>query len=350
MRDRYHSLLQILGCLAVIAFHGRVPFADGGWAAVVLFFVLGGHNMANALVATDSAGKLMAQRYKRLVVPLILFSPVVIAVAWAQQDRSNALGYLAASPFLAHNLLRPWFAHWEPGDSVWIPLWFVGTLFQLQCLALLCRRWISTRSIPVLIGTACALGFGSRLAIGAALGVHHGEISRHAADVVYWFPLTHIESLAFGILLARGTFKPGRHLWPILAVTLLLGGLQILWHRFGSRALGYNLGLVENFQFVWGYPVLGLLFAALVDKDNPLAKAIHRFRLPPGLDSVLNSLSRASFWAYITHGALLLALLTVMENARGVLAYSNASRLATAGAAAVLAFAIGLLATRRRAA
>ena len=56
-RDRYQSLLQVIGLIAIVTFHVGPPGAGAGWSAVALFFALAGFNMARRL---DDQGPVMS--------------------------------------------------------------------------------------------------------------------------------------------------------------------------------------------------------------------------------------------------------------------------------------------------
>ena len=70
---RYVNLLQIGGALAIIAFHvGLWGLKSVGWIAVIVFFVLAGHNMAGTAGRSQSVFKYAGLRFHRMAFELAI--------------------------------------------------------------------------------------------------------------------------------------------------------------------------------------------------------------------------------------------------------------------------------------
>ncbi|MFO0810382.1 MAG: acyltransferase [Gemmataceae bacterium] len=305
MHSRYQHLLQIAGTIAVVGFHAGVEPLAAGWTAVPLFFVLAGARMAPALKRDETIGSYLRRRIARLLPELACV--YILCLALLVRTRGQGLTVFAVTaPAFLFNWTRPIIAFvWL--DWVFIPLWFVGSLVQLQGLAMALRGPLRRASAAVVVVGAVAVGVGTRAAIAAIVGVGDGALSFEVADALYWTPFAHIEALAFGILVGRGDLEGlGRWLLAILAGTLALGAINLRLDRaIPIASLGYPVALERNWQFLWGYPVLAAAAASLASPANPLARWVDRARLSASWDRLVEALAGLTYGVYVFHGAWL---------------------------------------------
>src|SRR3954464_14953200 len=80
-KDRYISVLQVVGTVAVIAFHVGARGSGAGWTAVVLFFALAGFNMAGAGRRSDTIREYGYSRFQRMIFPLAIAWGLVLVTA-----------------------------------------------------------------------------------------------------------------------------------------------------------------------------------------------------------------------------------------------------------------------------
>ena len=316
MRCRYHALLQIVGFLAVVAFHSEVTFMGSGWFAVELFFALAGYNMVGALQQRSTLPRYAWARYRRLALPLLLLVPAVALLVTV--GSSAAATYAVAAPLQLHNLTRVAMTEVRDLDMAWMPTWFVAALFQLQLLAFLLRRVLVSASLKLVLSGTAALGLGFRYALGEVLDGGDGSLSFSAADALYWAPITHVEALVGGVLLGLGRFNSGR----IISVTLFacLGAFAVTFFS-EYPSLAFPLGLGDSGEHVWGYLVLATFAVVLIDKRQPLARWVLGWQLAPSVDRAIAIVSQYTFVAYLAHGSVLAVSTYALQRVSGGAAF-----------------------------
>ncbi len=317
MRCRYHALLQILGFVAVVAFHAEMPGMDGGWVAVELFFALAGYNMAHVLRQSSTFKYYLVARYRRLTPPLLLLVPAVVLLIVL--GSKSAITFAVFAPLQLHNLLRVTMSDWRLTDMAWIPSWFVAALFQLQLLVFLARGVLMSAHVGAVVLGAAGLGLGFRLIAGEMFLGAEGALTFAAADALYWAPLTHIEALIGGLQLGLGRLRlPRRALMAALAVVgIALCALALAFVDYAT--LGFPLGQGGAGEHVWGYLALAIGAVVLVDKRQFLARWVLSWKLSPKADAAIESVSRLTFLGYLLHGSVLAlalrGLLRLMDGA-----------------------------------
>lgn len=160
--DRIHSMdnLRALAMLAGVVFHAALaysplmhpfwPAADAGRAALVdavawflhmfrmpLFFVVAGY-FAALLAARRGMGGLFRNRCARVLLPLLLFLPLVLtSMHWLTANAAATV----AHPSPALDWIRAWIDEHGtlPSASGWVHLWF---LFYLMLFTLLV--WVAS--------------------------------------------------------------------------------------------------------------------------------------------------------------------------------------------------------------
>ncbi len=312
---RYLELLSILGTVAVIGFHCQVQEFRAGWIAVVFFFVLAGVRMAPAIDRDERAFSYGLRRLQRLAPEFLCV--YLVALCWLVWKPSLGLKLFAATGIVfAHNWTRAYF-DFSYQDWLFIPLWFVGALVQLQVLAMVFRRWLRQLSAGALFTAAVMVGVASRLSISLVIGGNDGNIPVRLADTIYWTPFAHIEALIGGFLLGRGEWRSlGRGMPLIVAFAAILGAANLYVSGLPPMTLGYPVGLPQNYEFLWGYPVLAVVAMSCVSQTNFLRYWVDRMVLPGSVDQLVVHAAQLTYGAYIFHGVWLVVGQWALERLR----------------------------------
>ena len=305
MRCRYHALLQILGFVAVVAFHAEMPGMAGGWVAVELFFALAGFNMARMLRESSTFRDYLVARYRRLTLPLLLLVPAVVLLI--ARGSKSAVTFAVFAPLQMHNLWRVSMGELWETDIAWVPSWFVASLFQLQLLVFLVRGALLTAHVRVLVFVATAIGLAFRGSAGQLFVEADGTLTAGAADALYWAPLTHVEALVGGLLLGLGRLQLSRRAADagFAVVGVGVGALAVGLALVDYSWLGFPLGQDAAGAHVWGYLALAFAAVVVVDKRQFVARWILSWKLSPKIDAAIESVSRLTFVGYVLHGTVL---------------------------------------------
>lgn len=280
---------------------------------MTLFFVLAGFFARLALQRRGTAG-FVRDRAKRIVLPLLLFWPIVMtgivaALVWGAMLANGGVMPAESPPGPA----------FTPDDFPLAHLWFLYllVLFYVAALALrglatlLDRRgasaaWID-RAARLLFGPAAPLLLGVPVAV--ALFAHPGWLP--------WFGIpTPDQSLypnraalvGYGVAFGAG--------WLLQRQHVLLDGLQRHWPwmlglALGSTAAGlWLLGLQPNFSTATGSrtDLLSALLSGLAGWSWTLALLGLGLRFLSGASAARRYLADASYWMYLMHLPLVMAL------------------------------------------
>ncbi|PTY07956.1 hypothetical protein DB347_06965 [Opitutaceae bacterium EW11] len=298
-RDRFHSVLQIGGCLSVIWYHTGAPAGSAVWSAVELFFVLAGYNMFRGQPKEETLLAFATKRFRRLLAGIVLIWP---AACWLALCRhGNAVWFAVLAPLQLHNFVPLRGTDWLGGDVIWIPLWFTAALFQLQVGTAAARKQVVHGAAWKVLLALIVTGLVTRIAIWRLFTSGASSLSLGEASILFWTPFAHVEAIGFGALTALGKIHPGRH---FAAITFVAVAFQAL----AFHTPGFPVAFQTGFAFIWGYPLLALFFIALVDVQNPLARAVSSLRLPGLLEKLISWLSKLTFLAYAIHGFALFML------------------------------------------
>lgn len=323
LRQTGIDALKGLACLLIIwhhlAFYGPMsdvvyPFApdltdwlyDYGRMAVQVFLVIGGFLAARSLAPQGRAtyaspGRLMARRYRRLVLPYLVAVAASVAVAALVRpwfDHPSVPSVPTLLQLLAHGLLLQDVLDLE-GLSAGV--WYVAIDFQLFAMAVLLfslsrrleRRWPGLRDWPV------APGLGLTVIVCAASLFLFNNDSRWDMAGVYFFCAYGLGMLAFWAsvserraswLLFMGALAGSALLLDfrgrLLVALAVAFGLVLLQHcasglgaqRWPQRQLA-GLGKMSYSIFLIHFPVC-LLVNALVGRfwpTQPLANGVGLF-------------------------------------------------------------------------
>jgi hypothetical protein len=307
-RSTYLSLLQIAGVFSILAFHAGIPFSQAGWIPVELFFVIAGINMTAACERDRSLASYAWSRMSRLAPELCTVWSVTVLFVLLGGGTAGMLWFIGTAPFFLQNLTLPFFSFSMPQDLVFIPLWFVAALLQLQVLLFASKRvWMRAKPASVVI-TAVCFGLSFRLLYGFLFGDRTGTLSESRADALYCLPFSHVESIVLGVMIGRGALSQiGRFLPAFGALALVLGALNV-WLSNGlvsPRSVGFEFPLRLNYIHVWGYSILAFAVASLCATNGPMAVAIERMKRSPRVDKGLARLASLTCGAYLFHGVIM---------------------------------------------
>jgi peptidoglycan/LPS O-acetylase OafA/YrhL len=312
---RYLELLSILGTVAVIGFHCELQEFRAGWIAVVFFFVLAGVRMVSAINRDERTFSYGLRRLQRLAPEFLCV--YLVGLCWLVWKPSLGLKLFAATGMVfAHNWTRAYF-DFSYQDWLFIPLWFVGALLQLQLLAMIFRRWLRRLSARALFTVAVVVGVASRLSMALFVGGNDGNIPVPLADTIYWTPFAHIEALVGGFLIGRGDWRSlGRLMPAIVAFTAILGVANIYASDLSPMTLGYPVGLPQNYEFLWGYPVLALMAMSCVSHTSFLRRWVDQIILPRKVDQLVVHVAQLTYGVYVFHGVWLVVGQWALERLR----------------------------------
>jgi peptidoglycan/LPS O-acetylase OafA/YrhL len=324
MTNRYVHILSIIGTIAVIGFHCRLPIFEAGWLAVVIFFALAGARMTSAINRDENTVAYGKRRVKRLAPEFLCVYGIALALVVLSPTDGLRL-FALTGPLNMHNWSRVFF-EFDNKDWLFIPLWFVGALIQLQLLAIAARQYLRRLSDIALFSGAVAIGVSTRWLTVSLAGVEHGHIPFEVADALYWTPFAHVESIVAGYIIGRGKGKAFGMWMPVaIALVAIGGGINIALHpSLSVNSLGYALGLSYNYAYLWAYPVLAIGAASLIAPDNILQGAMGRLPLPRSVDKLLEILAELTYGVYVFHGAWLVFGRSLLTNKLSMLAESQA--------------------------
>ncbi len=298
--------LRAIAVLVVVAFHAGVPFLDGGFAGVDVFFVLSGYLIAGVIAERRAGGDFSLgwfwERRIRRIFPALMtvlavttllaavlllprdFSGYARSMLAALASLSNVFFWRSSGYFASDDFSRPLLHTWSLGVEE--QFYVVFPVFML-----LAARMVPGR-VRTVLGVIAALSF----ALGVWAAANHPEAA-------FYLPFPRVWELLIGVLLAL--WKPAlpgaalRHAagiaglgmivtasltfskdtdWPGIAALLpCLGAALIIVGEGGvvSRLLATRpmvwFGLLSYSLYLWHWPLL--TFQRMID-PSPWATAL----------------------------------------------------------------------------
>ncbi|MCK7593322.1 acyltransferase family protein [Pseudomarimonas salicorniae] len=308
--------LRALAILAVVVGHAGVPFLQGGFVGVDLFFVLSGYLITGLLVAelSQSGGvrfaEFYARRFRRLLPALLVMLGVVASLATILLAPGEQIAQARTAAFVPWWLTNMRFAFAEldyfghgAESELFLHTWSLGVeeQFYLVWPLLLWFLWSRAAAaedsrVSQLVRTLVLLLLVSLLA-SLLLALHSRDLAFYTVFSRAWqFALGGIVFLRGHRLLTNLAARLERPLTAVASSLCMIGTLFVV----GSVAM---LGRGEQYPGLWATgPSLG---AALI-----LLSAQHGVGFLPGLlrSSGAQWLGRMSYGWYLWHWpALLLA-------------------------------------------
>lgn len=305
--------VRAIAILLVMAFHfGLIRF---GWMGVQLFFVLSGFLISGILLKEKEQKAPLIAKLKKFwirrslrIFPLyyIYLLVFVMIYCWVAFPE----GYLHDLPYLftyTYNLTRisdSW--HESP---VYTHFWSLCVEEQFYLFFPFIIFLLSKRSLRFLLLAVLILAPLFRWLFGNYLFAT-GTPSFQVFDVIYWFPLSHLDAFftgtAIGLLqLGERIRRPLLLFISALLITLAAGLANYYTDSHGHTlpvSMGYNFGDTNSYQHVWYYSVLnccaGALLLLLVSPHTSGAGSLITKFFE---NRVLVAIGKVSYGMYILH-------------------------------------------------
>jgi peptidoglycan/LPS O-acetylase OafA/YrhL len=313
MREHLKSLEGFRGIAILGVFLIHVRLFPLGWIGVPMFFVLSGYLCTSSLLhRIDKGGSGLFQGiYRRRLIRILPAYLIYLACCAAFYAATSApkefpdswLGVMT----LTHNFQRM-----NPGfiDSDFFGhLWFLSVMEQLYLLwpllLFFCPRSRLTQLFIALIILIPLFRFG----FGFSLG-HFGYDLKQAAKTVVNFPLSHLDSVAMGSLVAcvaqeQLEARRGFLLKALIAAASFALVVGILWawylqvelDVFAWKSLGFDYGMTYGYQYAWGWSVVaGCCVLLLLNAVHGKVYFRRMFEIP-----FFRFMGKISFGFYIWH-------------------------------------------------
>lgn len=305
--------VRAVAILMVMAFHFDI--IRFGWMGVQMFFVLSGYLISQILLKEKDKPEPLAQRLKQFwirrslrifpvyYVYLIIFLLIFIFTAFPMH-------YLHDLPYLftyTFNLTRM-SAGWQE-SPVYTHFWSLCVeeqfyLFFPFIIFLLSPASLKKLTLVVLLATPVFRWLFSAYLVQA------GKTSFEVWDVIYWFPVSHLDAFFAGtaINLLQLSTRIKRPQWLFMGITAVTLGAGIVNYVLDTHghsfpvSLGYNFGDTAHYEQVWYYTLLNFFFAALL----LLLVTRHSGRLSAWLQAAMENrafvaIGKVSYGMYIFH-------------------------------------------------
>lgn len=290
--------LRALAVLIVVLFHFGIPYAQGGFVGVDVFFVISGYLMTGIIVRRLETGKFSLlgfylDRARRIIPALAALCGVLLLLGglWLLPTEYRLLGKHVASSisFLSNAVFwlesgyfdleshQKWLLHtWSLSVE-----WQFYLLYPLLLLGVfrLCRantvRWLVLAA--TLLSFALSVYASSRWASAAFYLLPTRAWEMLVGGIVCLFPLhwqptprhavlrRGLEGLGFGLIIASVLLNRPADIWPgWLALLPVSGAALLVWSaRQGSlltaNPLSQWLGTVSYSVYLWHWPVVVVL-------------------------------------------------------------------------------------------
>lgn len=230
------NALRAVAVIGIILFHYKVPYFDGGFCGVDIFFVISGYLMTKIIITglvkdTFSLAEFYSRRVQRIIPALLFLVCILIAVTFAFYPPAEFAPFIkcaVASVLFYSNMLYQTSNYFDAlsDTNMFLHTWTLSVEWQfyliLPLLLMFLNRFFEKDKVKFLL-----------LFIAAALVIFV------AATVLTWYKPTH----AFYMLPARS--------WE-----MLIGGIAFLAEDFVGRRGSRLLAFI-------GYAVLAICMAGL---------------------------------------------------------------------------------------
>jgi peptidoglycan/LPS O-acetylase OafA/YrhL len=312
--------LRTLAVLLVVLFHQEVlPF---GWVGVQIFFVLSGYLITRLLVRASDVplGEYLRDFYGRRSLRIFpLYFAVVGALALAVWGlHARLVGVAEGLPFAATYTYNIWhatshFVHSKVITHFWSLC--VEEQFYLvwPFLIYFCpRAKLGTTLKTIVLLGPFVRGATWWLLSRPGLAVHQPDVA------VYVLTPSHVDAFAIGGYFALFPLGGSRRALFASFATLLAAGVLIVLFSDASgwsyaatwSSLGFPLGMGPGYALIWGFSLMNVCSALLIDCIAHRKFAPWFFEFP-----VLNYLGKISYGLYVFHYPLQSAVSKLLPNA-----------------------------------
>ena len=316
--------LRALAVALVMMFHFQLlPI---GWIGVQIFFVLSGYLITRILLheKQHSLSFYLKRFYWRRTIrifPIYFTYLILIAAAFMVMgmpaDVKEKLPYLFTYTYNYTRISADW-SH----SPLFTHLWSLSVEEQFYMIWPLAIFIFSKKQLRYIIPAVIVAGPLVRYFIGEWL-INLNNDTEAVGEAIYWFTFSHFDAFAIGGAITL--FKLNEHIpktsWLFitsLAIVVTVGlsnwySITEQGHAYELSSLGYAVGSLANYQYVWSYSLLnlcfGLLILALIKLGNsssfhPLAIFNTKFMVSAG---------RVSYGMYLYHWAIMAVFFKVAK-------------------------------------
>lgn len=293
--------LRGIAALLVMFFHYFL--LDFGWVGVQLFFVLSSFLITGILARErgSSASIYLKNFYGRRclrIFPLYYtFFAIILFIDWISGLPPNVMAIWLWGVTHTYNLGLA--VNTGLHNFFLTHIWSLNVEEQYYLLWPVLIYLLPARLLPRLLWACMFLAPVLRAATHT-IAVQVWDVVDPAVSV-YVMPLSYLDAFAAGGLVALGHFRCSRRRVLAYTALALAAGMINAYLLSGTSSilradLGYPIYMSGGFQYIWGYTILSLLFAALIG-SVVTHKSDYR-----GLEfRMLEYLGKISFGLYLLH-------------------------------------------------
>lgn len=317
--------LRGIAVLLVIVYHfSKLPFItfdfELGWVGVQLFFVLSGYLISRILIQEKekTLSTYMGRFYWRRALRIFpIYFLYLLLITIIHIFTGEPTDYNFASPLLftyTYNF-SVLFEGWEI-TRLYSHLWSLSVEEQFYLFWPLLVFFISTKNLfRVCIGLIVLIPiFRFALEIVLSSNMSSPEL---IGTGIYWFTVSHLDAFACGCILNLLSTRTSevilKYRWVIWLIVATCGIFNLLNYSksitgYEISSLGYLLPSLENYQAVWSYSLLNLLFATIILKNIIKGSSILETR-------AMVFIGRISYGMYLYHFIIIVLIEKVFKQA-----------------------------------
>jgi peptidoglycan/LPS O-acetylase OafA/YrhL len=301
-RDRYLDLLRAIALVRIVAYH---TFYQAVWLTIVfpslgVMFALAGALMARSL--DRPTGQVLKSRLKRLLLPLWVYSGVIVGLLLVQGWRpspDDGAGWWLRLLLWFVPIGDPPFPEGDPslawGETAEVHLWYIRAYFWFVVLSPLLLK--AFKRVPWVM-------LAAPLLLIVALEAGLIPLRNPVASVVYDFA-TFGSCWMLGFAYQRGFLQAlPRIITPLVAVAIMCLGFW--WAATHLPENGWDLGQIPLAQALWSFG-----FVVLLLRISPSWSALPGPLRP--FDKAITLINNRAVTIYLWHIPLLIAIEPLME-------------------------------------
>ncbi|MEO1053272.1 MAG: acyltransferase [Bacteroidota bacterium] len=309
--------VRSIAILFVILFHFFYVL-ECGWMGVQIFFVLSGYLITSILIKAKSLdlGYYLKRFYWRRVLRIFpLYYVYVLGVLGIYLIANYPSDFGSTSPYLftyTYNFYPFAVGKFEP-DTFFTHFWSLCIEEQFYLFWPFIVYLASPKTFRKIIIAVIILSPVVRYYLGVVL-VDAGTFEHHhIGEIIYRFTPGQLDSFAFGAAIPAFQLQekiksPEKWFGLTFGLSIVVGILNLLslqgqGMEFTFTSLGYPIGVIENFQHIWSYTLIGLTSASLIiwvtnEQKNKLIRPFmeNKFMLMIG---------KISYGLYVYHWVIL---------------------------------------------
>ena len=295
-RELFLDAIRAIAIVRVVAWHTFGVAAITYFVAAIpaMFFVPG--SLLAKSMGRRSAGTVVTDRFRRLLVPLWAFAAVAWLVMALAASRTGTDLPLHRALAWIFPLVDPHGSSWEGG---WLSshLWYVRTLVWLLLLSPLLLRAVRRLGAKVLLLPVAGVFVLDALSRGGAWSTHHATVWA-AGDLAL-----------YSVFLMVGFLHRDQRLRNIsrrgwLAVAIVAAGAAVAWRLTQP----VPLGVVNNSHPLHLFVGAGWLAVGLAGRD-----ALGRLAASRVVGGAIRAIGRRSLTIYLWHTAAIILALNVLD-------------------------------------